>query len=134
MFDSEGDEQQRNLGPIIGGAAAGLAVAILITLLAITGAVFVRRRRVAATNASLEPQLKASNPIASIRSEAYLTNADAIQLSHNVAYITNAAVITASQNEAYGALQPYDDQMQDHDYENPTVEYVNVGRPESGRH
>ena len=128
MFDPVHDEQKRNLSPIIGGAAAGLGVTILVTLGAIIAAIFVRRRKKFAINVSLEPQSKVSNPrsdqLASIKNEAYLTSADAIQLSCNVAYITNVTVITASQNEAYGALQPDDKNMQDHDYRHPTVEYV----------
>ena len=131
MFASEGDEQQRNLGPIIGGAAAGLGVAILVTLLALVAAVFVRRRKTFAANVSLQPQSRESNPrsdqvaltktqhteselandtseITSIRNKAYLTNAESIQLSCNAAYATNATAMTTShdaiqlsQNVAY---------------------------------
>ena len=117
---------------------AGLMVAILATLIAIWVILFLRRRRTATTNISLEPRSEVSNQrsdlytitgsqhtddTASIRNEAYMINSDYIQESRNMSRVTNAAAIAVSQNEAYGTLQ-LDDKEHDLDSKTqPPVDY-----------
>lgn len=57
-----------------------------------------------------------------VRSEGNTTNTEAIQLSSNVAY--NAVAIVTSMNEAYTALQPVDEDTQDHHYSTVDEDYV----------
>ena len=129
------------LGPVVGGAAAGLVVVALVTMAIIFGTVHVckRKRRKHSTN---DIQSKAFNrrsdqaaltqfhnpeiDIETSGNEAYITSAE---IFPNEAYITSAETfpneaydtkLATSLNKAYGALHSTDDNGADeYNYINP---------------
>ena len=107
------------LGPVVGGAVAGVVVVVLVAMVIIFGTVHVFKRK----NSTNDLQSKVFNrksdqatlthfqhteiDVETSRNEAYITSAETF---HNEAYITN---IATSLNKAYGAYQSTDDRGAD---------------------
>ncbi len=133
------------IGTIIGGAVAGLVVAILATLIAVWTILFVRRRQMTTAHISREPQPEVSTRKRALTRPIYgdrelasdatsIRNEDNIKVSHNASYITNTAAIPISQNEAYGTLQTDDSREHGFDSKKHPSVYYDYVDSKTGRH
>ena len=117
------------LGPVVGGAAAGFVVVALVTMAIIFGTVLVckRKRR---KHSTTDIQSKAFNRRSDQAALTHFQSTEIdIETSGNEAYITSAETfpneaydtkLATSQNKAYGALHATDDNGADEDkYINP---------------
>ena len=120
------------LGPVVGGAVAGLVVVAVATMATIFGTVYMLKRKRStnvfqskASNRKSNPAVPTHfhNPIIDIetsRNEAYIISAETFP---NEAYITNVAT---SLNKAYGALHSADDNGA-HEYNYITLQTISSG-------
>ena len=126
------------LGPVVGGAAAGFVVVVLVTMAIIFGTVYVLKRKHLTNDFQLNTFKRRSNQAAlthfqsteidieTSRNEAYITSAETFpneayttsdEMIPNEAYITNVAT---SLNKAYGAFPSTDNNGADeYNYINP---------------